>query len=85
MKRRLVSTNPADNYSVVGEVTVSDSLEISQKVRGAQKVKPIWKELGIKNRVALLKPICDEFTNRQDELANLITKEVGKPILFSRN
>lgn len=85
MKKRLVSTNPADNYSVVGEVTISDSIEIFKKVRDAQQVKPIWKELGIKNRVALLKSICDEFASRQEELSKLITKEVGKPIRFSQN
>lgn len=82
---KLVSTNPADNYSIVGEVFLSNKAEISEKVKKARMSKAAWKELGIKARVALLKPICDEFGKRKEELAQLITKETGKPIQQSRN
>lgn len=82
---KLVSTNPADNYSVVGKVTISDLVEISEKVRKAKDVKTAWKELGVKKRVKLLRPICEEFAKRGEELAQLITKETGKPITQSRD
>lgn len=77
---KLVSTNPADNYSFVGEVTISSGSEISEKVKKAQLAKTRWKELGVKKHVELLRPICGEFDKRQEELAKLITKEIGKPI-----
>ena len=81
----LVSTNPADNYSVIGKVTISSSSEILEKVSAAQKAKITWKELSLQKRIALLKPICEEFTKRQEEIAQLITREIGKPITQSRN
>ncbi|MBI2330116.1 aldehyde dehydrogenase [Candidatus Daviesbacteria bacterium] len=81
---QLVSTNPADNYSIVGEVIISDKKEITQKVQQAHDIKTTWKELGVKKRIELLRPICEEFTKRQEEIAQLITKEIGKPISQSR-
>lgn len=79
----IISTNPADNYSVVGEVTVSTDGQIKQKVAAAQSVKTEWKELGVAARVKLLEPIRDEFLARQGEIAELISREMGKPITES--
>lgn len=77
---KLISTNPADNYSVVGEVDVSTDSEISEKVAKAQAAKTAWKELGVAERIRLIEPIRDEFAGRIDEIATLISKEMGKPI-----
>lgn len=82
---KLISTNPADNYSVVGKVIISDLTEISEKVRKAKDAKMTWKELGVKKRVELLRPICEEFAKHGEKLAHLITKETGKTITQSRN
>ena len=77
---KLVSTNPADNYSKVGEVEVSTDAEIKEKVSKAQAAKTAWKELGVGARIKLLLPIRDEFRQRTKEIAELITKETGKSI-----
>jgi acyl-CoA reductase-like NAD-dependent aldehyde dehydrogenase len=77
---KLISTNPADNYSVVGEVDISEDNEISDKIAKANKAKIIWKELGVKERVKLLESIRDEFRNRKDEISKLISIETGKVI-----
>ena len=77
---KLISTNPAKNYKVVGSINVSSLQEIKQKVAKAQKVKTEWKELGVEKRIELIRPIFQEFIKRKDELAILITKEMGKPI-----
>lgn len=79
----LVSTNPADNYKEIGKVKVSTDSEIADKVANAQKVKTFWKELGVKERAKLLEPIRDEFRNRKDEIARLISVETGKVITES--
>ena len=79
----LISTNPAENYKVVGKVKVSTDSEIASKVTKAQKVKTYWKELGVKGRVKLLEPIRDEFRDRKDEIAKLISIETGKVITES--
>jgi len=77
---KLISTNPAKNHEVVGEVEISTEKEIQDKVALANKAKTVWKELGIKKRIELLKPICEEFKQKSNEIAELISKEMGKPI-----
>lgn len=80
---KLVSTNPADGYKLVGEVEVSTKEEIEEKVAAAQKAKTAWKELGVEARIKLLEPIRDEFAARVNEIAELISREMGKPIVES--
>ena len=77
---KLVSTNPASGYSTIGSVDISTDTEIHSKVADANKAALTWKEMGIKKRISLLKPICEEFKSRSDEIASLITAEMGKPI-----
>ena len=77
---KLVSTNPAKNYEVIGAVDISTKREIEVKVASAQKAKLKWKELGIVKRTQFLRPVFKEFMRRQKELALLITREMGKPI-----
>jgi len=77
---KLISTNPADDYKVIGHVDVSTPEEINQKVTSAQKAKIAWKELGIAARIELLRPIQSEFHDRTTEIAELISRETGKPI-----
>ncbi len=82
---KLISTNPAKNYEVVGEVEISADEEITEKVAAANKVKREWKEIGVKKRIEMLEPIYREFKERAAEIAELITKEMGKPIKESLN
>jgi len=81
---KLVSTNPASGYSVIGSVDISTDSDIHSKVTEANKVALMWKELGVKKRISLLKPVCEEFKNRSEEIALLITSEMGKPIETAR-
>lgn len=80
---KIISTNPARNYEVIGEVEVSTSEEIQEKVKLANHAKKAWKELGIEKRIDFLRPIYEEFQNRTDEIAKLISLEMGKPITES--
>lgn len=82
---KLVSTNPADNYSIIGEVDISSDSEITEKIQKAQTAKNPWKELGVQKRREILLPICEEFAKREEEIAKLITQEIGKPITQSRS
>jgi acyl-CoA reductase-like NAD-dependent aldehyde dehydrogenase len=81
----LVSTNPADSYAPVGELPISTAEEIAAKIETAGQAKTAWKELGLAKRTELLRPIQAEFAARAEEIAQLITKEIGKPIAQSRD
>ena len=80
---KLLSTNPADNYSKVGEIVISSAAEIADKVAKANNAKLPWKELGVKGRIKLLEPIRDDFKKRSEEISRLITTETGKVITES--
>lgn len=82
---KLISTNPAKNYEVVGDVEISTDKEIAEKVADANKAKTVWKEMDVKKRIELLKPIYQEFKTRENEIAILETKETGLALTESKS
>jgi acyl-CoA reductase-like NAD-dependent aldehyde dehydrogenase len=75
---KIVSTNPARNYEVIGEVEASSEEEIKEKVAKAKQAQTKWKALPLSKRIEYLKPIREELEKRKDEISQLITKETGK-------
>ena len=75
---KIISTNPAKNYEILGEVEISSDADVIEKVKLAKKAKLSWKELGVKKRVELIKTVYEEFLNRREALVELIIKEIGK-------
>lgn len=75
----LISISPI-NYKPLGSVRVSSENEISREVKTAQSAKLLWKNLGLKKRINLLKKVYDTFEKNRDEIGELITKEIGMPI-----
>ncbi|MDD5163112.1 MAG: aldehyde dehydrogenase family protein [Candidatus ainarchaeum sp.] len=80
----LISTNPARNFEVLGQVPVSPLTEIQEKISLARNAFHSWKELGIDKRIVLLKPIFQEFQNNKEMLAKNMALEIGKPIVECR-
>ncbi len=81
--KELISTNPADNYKVVGRVNISTDAEITNAVENANKAKKIWKEMSVSKRVAILRDILEKFLKRREELIDIIIAETGKTIRFA--
>lgn len=75
---KLISTNPAKNYEIVGEVEISSDKDILEKIKSAKKARLTWKESGVKKRIELLRQVYDEFVKRKEEVIELIIKEIGK-------
>jgi len=82
--KKLISTNPAKNYEVIGSVDISSSQEIKEKVSLANKAKNYWKDLGLIKRLALLKNLYLKFKKQTEQIAQNITQEMGMPITQSR-
>ena len=80
MNMKLKSTNPAKNYEVIGEVDISTEAEIKFKVKKAHLAKKKWKETSIKNRIDFFRNLLSVYKKRSKEVAELQTKEMGKPI-----
>ncbi len=83
--KKLVSTNPAKNYEVLGSVSVSPSKEIKAKIAKARAATAGWKALGVKKRIELLQPLYQQFLKRKKEIALLVTREIGKPITEAKS
>lgn len=82
---KLVSTNPAKNYKVLGSVMISTAKDIAEKVAKARAAVDQWKNLGAVKRSEILQPLYDLFLKRKEEIALLVTHEIGKPITESRS
>lgn len=82
---KLISTNPGKNYQVVGDVEVSTEKEIKNRIKKAHQAQKKWVGLGVEGRVKLLSKIPHEFKRRKEELALLVTREMGMPISASRS
>lgn len=79
---KLDSINPFDG-SVVGSVEITPPETIPAYVARARAAQPEWAALGAKGRAELLGKAAERFTAEADELATLITREMGKPLTES--
>ncbi|MFA6037824.1 MAG: aldehyde dehydrogenase family protein [Legionellales bacterium] len=82
--QKLISINPANN-AIIGEVNFDTKAEITAKVQQAHAAKYVWKMLGAIDRVKMLKPLYPLIEKHTDEIASLISQEMGKPITQSRS
>lgn len=82
---KLVSTNPGKNYEVVGEVEVSTRAGVEMAFQKAKAAFLSWKNIGTSGRKEYLQKFHNILQNHVEEMAMLQTKEMGKPIVESRN
>jgi len=75
----LKSYNPATG-AAVGEVPVTQPEDISAVVDRSRAAQPAWAALGHEGRARLLTEAAESFPDKTDDLARLITQEMGKPL-----
>lgn len=71
-------TDPATG-ELIGNVVSSGTTEIKQAVEAAYKAFPDWAERPAIERSKILKGYCQLLLERKEELAKLITREMGRP------
>jgi acyl-CoA reductase-like NAD-dependent aldehyde dehydrogenase len=76
---KLDSINPFDG-SIVGSVEVTPAEAIPEVVARARAAQPGWAALGVEGRAKLLGKATDRFKAQAQELATIITREMGKPL-----
>lgn len=74
------SLNPA-TLEVLGSVPNFTTREVDEAVRAARAVQPAWAGIGFKARRNYMLAVRDEILKNIDELAELISKENGKPLV----
>src|SRR6202046_1623842 len=76
-------TNPATG-EVLGTVPRMGAEETRQAIEAADKALPAWRANTAKERAQILRKWFDLMMANQDDLANLMTAEQGKPLAESR-
>jgi acyl-CoA reductase-like NAD-dependent aldehyde dehydrogenase len=76
--------NPADTRDVVGQFPKSGKADVQRAVESAKKGFALWKRTPAPARGDILRKVGDLLVARKEELAALMTREMGKPLAETR-
>jgi alpha-ketoglutaric semialdehyde dehydrogenase len=76
--------NPADWSDVIGRFPLSTAEDVDLAVASAQKGFAIWRATPAPARGDVLRRMGDIMARRKDEIADLMTREMGKPLAETR-
>jgi betaine-aldehyde dehydrogenase len=80
---RFASINPATG-EVIGYVTAAGEAQVDAAVRTAVKAQAVWGAMTAAERARLLRRAAEILRSRNQELAELETRDTGKPIQETR-
>lgn len=63
----------------IAEIPQTTESELAAAVSRARAAQPTWAALDLEERCARLEPFAESLAEHADELADLITREMGKP------
>ncbi|WP_100406922.1 alpha-ketoglutaric semialdehyde dehydrogenase GucD [Bacillus solitudinis] len=78
------SINPANKEDIVGYVQMSTKEELDQAVVAAKAAQQSWKKLSGHDRGTYLFKVADILESRIDEIAECMTREMGKTLPESK-
>src|SRR5437868_1770999 len=78
------NVNPADRADVIGRFPLSGDEDVARAVQSAKCGFEVWKKTPAPARGDVLRRIGDILTRRKDEIADLMTREMGKPLTETR-
>lgn len=73
------STNPA-NGNVLGTYPLATKEDVDRALAAAQKGKKVWAAMSYVERRDIILKAADLFDEHLDEIASMVTAEMGKPI-----
>ena len=68
------------NGAKIGEIAMGNAQDVDDAVQGALKALPVLEKMSAFERAAMLNRIADEVDKRKEELAKLLSEEMGKPL-----
>ncbi len=78
------NVNPADTTDVVGRFPESTAEDVNRAVESAQRGFEEWRRVPAPLRGDVLRRVGDLLSARKEEIANLMTREMGKPLPETR-
>ncbi|HKT07942.1 MAG TPA: aldehyde dehydrogenase family protein [Gemmatimonadaceae bacterium] len=76
--------NPADTKDVIGTFPLSSPDDVNRAVASAKKGFEIWRRTPAPGRGDVLRRVGDLMSARKDDIASLMTREMGKPLSETR-
>ena len=76
--------NPADTRDVIGHFPRSGAADVDRAVASARRGFELWRRTPAPARGDVLRRIRDLMTRRKEEVADLMTREMGKPFTETR-
>jgi aldehyde dehydrogenase (NAD+) len=76
--------NPADTDDLIGRFPRSGRDDVERAVASAKRGLDLWRRTPAPARGDVLRRIGDILTRRKDEIADLMTREMGKPLAETR-
>jgi acyl-CoA reductase-like NAD-dependent aldehyde dehydrogenase len=76
--------NPADLSDVIGKFPLSNATDVDRAVASAKRGFALWKATPAPQRGDILRKAGDLLTSRKDEIADAMTREMGKPLTETR-
>ncbi len=73
--------NPADKNELLGKFPKSNQKDLDEAVNHAKKAFEIWKNTPAPKRAEILYRAAEITKEQKEELAKILTKETGKPIV----
>jgi aldehyde dehydrogenase (NAD+) len=78
------NVNPADRGDVVGRFPLSSVSDVARAVQSARCGFEVWRKTPAPARGDVLRRIGDIMARRKEEIADLMTREMGKPLTETR-
>lgn len=76
--------NPA-NEQVIGRIPSGDLADVDRAVKAARRAFPAWSRTSARERGAYIQALVDKLTVYREEMAALITLELGMPVRWCQN
>src|SRR5499426_2772426 len=76
--------NPAHFDDTIGRFPLSGAADVERAVDSARRGFEVWRSTPAPARGDVMRRIGDLLTNRKDEIADLMTREMGKPLAETR-
>ena len=78
------NVNPADTGDVIGRFPLSGPEDVERAVASAKRGFELWRRTPAPERGDVLRRAGDLLTRRKDEIADAMTREMGKPLTETR-
>src|SRR5262245_27584881 len=82
-KKNIAVTNPATGEAL-GSVPNMGGSETKKAIEAAERAWPAWREKTAKERATILRKWFDLMMAHQEDLAQILTAEQGKPLAEAR-